>query len=106
MLSRVYDHLSLKVERAHGVRISTDRGEFLDTFAGIGVLAFGHTYEETIEAIKEKIGRFSHTSNYFLDEDAISLGQMLLRMSGGKARSSSPTRVLRRRRRRSKRSEN
>ena len=83
MLSRVYDALPLKVERAHGVRISTDKGEFIDTFAGIGVLAFGHTDEKTIEAIKEKIGRFSHTSNYFLDEDAISLGQILLRMSGG-----------------------
>jgi len=83
MLSRVYDALPLKVERAHGVRISTDKGEFLDTFAGIGVLAFGHTDEKTIEAIKEKIGRFSHTSNYFLDEDAISLSQMLLNMSCG-----------------------
>jgi acetylornithine/N-succinyldiaminopimelate aminotransferase len=54
MLSRVYDALPLKVERAHGVRISTDKGEFLDTFAGIGVLAFGHTDEKTIEAIKKR----------------------------------------------------
>jgi len=81
MISKVYSPFPIRIVSAHGVTIQTDQGEFLDTFAGIGVLAFGHSDGETIEAVTSKIKRFSHTSNYFLDEDAVSLSEKLLHFS-------------------------
>lgn len=82
MLSPVYNPFPVKIRQAHGVKISTDLGEYLDTFSGIGVLAFGHTDQATIEAVGEKLKRYSHTSNYFLDEDAVYLGEKLLDLCG------------------------
>jgi acetylornithine/succinyldiaminopimelate/putrescine aminotransferase len=84
MISRVYSPFPLRIVSAHGINIKTDQGEFLDTFAGIGVLAFGHSDVATVEAVTSKIRRFSHTSNYFLDEDAISLSEKLLHFSRSK----------------------
>ena len=81
MLSNVYSPFPLKIRSAHGIRIETDSGEYLDTFAGIGVLAFGHTDRKTVDAVTSKVQRFSHTSNYFLDEDAISLSKFILDFS-------------------------
>ena len=79
MLSNVYSPFPLEIRSAHGIRINTDKGEFIDTFSGIGVLAFGHTDEATIEAVSRKMARFSHTSNYFLDDDAERLSESLLK---------------------------
>ncbi|MGC9322666.1 MAG: aspartate aminotransferase family protein, partial [Kosmotogaceae bacterium] len=84
VISRVYSPFPLRIVSAHGINIKTDQGEFLDTFAGIGVLAFGHSDVATVEAVTSKIRRFSHTSNYFLDEDAISLSEKLLHFSRSK----------------------
>ncbi|RAM60428.1 aminotransferase class III [Mesotoga sp. SC_4PWA21] len=79
MLSNVYSPFPLEIRSAHGIRINTDKGEFIDTFSGIGVLAFGHTDEATIEAVSRKMARYSHTSNYFLDDDAERLSESLLK---------------------------
>ncbi|MFN3328723.1 MAG: aspartate aminotransferase family protein, partial [Fervidobacterium pennivorans] len=42
----------------------------IDTFMGIGVLLFGHNHDYIIKKIKEKVDRYVHISNFFLDEDA------------------------------------
>jgi acetylornithine/N-succinyldiaminopimelate aminotransferase len=82
MLSKVYSPFDLKINRAHGVKVFTDEGEYIDTFSGIGVLAFGHTDQQSVDAVKRKAERFSHISNYFLDDDALLLSEMLLKMDG------------------------
>ena len=70
-LVRVYEPFPIKVNRAEGIWIYDERGrKFLDTFAGIGVLAFGHSDPEIKKAILEKMERHMHISNFFVDEDA------------------------------------
>jgi acetylornithine/N-succinyldiaminopimelate aminotransferase len=81
-LSAVYAPLPLTVERADGIRLFTDRGVFLDTFSGIGVLTLGHSHPAVIEAMIAKIRRFTHLSNYLLDPDAEALGNSLLGLCG------------------------
>ncbi len=84
MLSPVYAPYPLVVERAEGVRIHTDKGVFIDTYSGIGVLPLGHSRPEVVHAIREKAERYTHLSNYFLDPDAPALAEALLAMTGRK----------------------
>ncbi|HPE64892.1 MAG TPA: aminotransferase class III-fold pyridoxal phosphate-dependent enzyme [Synergistales bacterium] len=84
MLSPVYAPYTLVVERAEGVRLFTDKGVFLDTYAGIGVLPLGHSHPDVVRAIREKSERYTHLSNYFLDPDAPALAESLLFMTGRK----------------------
>lgn len=82
MLAPVYAPYSLVVERAEGVRLYTDKGVFLDTYSGIGVLPLGHSHPSVVRAIREKAERYAHLSNYFLDPDAPVLAESLLAMTG------------------------
>ncbi len=84
MLSPVYEPYDLRVDRAEGVRIFTDRGDFLDAYAGIGVLPLGHGHGDVLRAIHEKADRYTHLSNYFLDPDALWMADHLVARSGGK----------------------
>ncbi len=83
MEAKVYSPYDLTVEKAEGIRIYTDKGIFLDTFAGIGVMNLGHSYPEVVEAIVSKVRKYSHLSNYFLDPDVPVMAQTLLNLSGG-----------------------
>lgn len=85
MLSPVYSPYDLVVERAEGVRIYTDRGVFLDGYAGIGVLPLGHSHPDVVRAVVEKAARYTHLSNYFLDPDAVNLAGRLAVMTGRKS---------------------
>ena len=84
MLCPVYSPLDLTVERAAGVRIFTSKGEFLDTYGGIGVLPLGHSHPDVVRAIGEKASRYAHLSNYFLDPDALEAAEILLSKTGRK----------------------
>ncbi|GAB1399819.1 acetylornithine transaminase [Aminivibrio sp.] len=84
MLCPVYSPLGLTVERAEGVRIFTSKGEFLDTYGGIGVLPLGHSHPDVVRAIGEKASRYAHLSNYFLDPDALEAAEILLSKTGRK----------------------
>lgn len=82
MLTGVYSPYDFRVKNAKGINIYTDSGDFLDTYSGIGVMAFGHSHPEVIAAIKGKVERYTHLSNYFLDEDASAVAGLLLSMTG------------------------
>jgi acetylornithine/N-succinyldiaminopimelate aminotransferase len=82
MLAPLYSPLPITVERAEGVRLFTDRGEFLDCYSGIGVMAMGHSYGPTLKAIEAKAGRHLHLGNYFLDPDALSMAEAVLALDG------------------------
>jgi acetylornithine/N-succinyldiaminopimelate aminotransferase len=84
MLSPVYSPYGFTVERAEGVRIFTDQGVFLDTYAGIGVLPLGHSHPDVVRAVCDKASRYTHLSNYFLDPDAPAVADRLLEMTGRK----------------------
>lgn len=83
MLGQLYDPYPLVVESARGIRIKTDKGEFLDTFSGIGVLPLGHSHPDVVDAITRKASRYCHLSNYFIDPDAAALAELLASRAGG-----------------------
>jgi acetylornithine/N-succinyldiaminopimelate aminotransferase len=82
LLSPVYSPWPLSVDRAEGIKIWTDKGVFLDGFAGIGVLPLGHSYPDVLRAIGEKAARYVHLSNFFLDPDAGAVAEQLTSLAG------------------------
>lgn len=82
-ICRVYDPFPIQIERAKGLYIySKDGKRYLDSFSGIGVLAFGHNDEDIKKAMIEKMERYTHISNFFLDEDAEIVSEELIRRTG------------------------
>lgn len=82
VLSEVYSPYEFKVNNAKGVWISTDKGKFIDTYSGIGVMNLGHSHPDVVDAIISKVERYTHLSNYFLDNDALAVAAKLLSMTG------------------------
>ncbi len=75
----VYKPFDLQIDHAKGIHIYTKDGRrFIDTFSGIGVLAFGHADREIQSAMINKLQRYTHISNFFEDEDAQTVAQKLL----------------------------
>lgn len=78
-ISNTYKRLPIKVKNAKGIWIYNESGEkYLDTFSGIGVLSFGHCDEEINEAISMQIKKYTHISNFFINENAIFLAKRLV----------------------------
>jgi len=80
-LSNVYKPFPITVDHAEGVYIYSQNGKkYFDTFSGIGVLAFGHSDSKIKTAIIEKLNKYSHISNFFVDKDApIVAGELVKR---------------------------
>jgi acetylornithine/N-succinyldiaminopimelate aminotransferase len=82
-LLKVYHSFPLEIEKSHGIYIySTDGVKYIDTFAGIGVSAFGHSHKELIECFQSKMSRYMHLSNFFVDNDAIYVSKKLVEFTG------------------------
>lgn len=82
-LADTYIRFPIKVRNASGVRIwDLDGNEYIDTFMGIGVLLFGHNHPNVIRAMKKKMERYVHLSNFFLDEDAEYVARRLVSETG------------------------
>lgn len=70
-LCNVYKPFDLQIDYARGLYLYAKDGKrFIDTFSGIGVLAFGHADRDIEDAMIKKMKRYTHISNFFLDEDA------------------------------------
>jgi len=75
---KLYNNYNFTIERAEGVYIyDTEGNKYFDTFAGIGVLALGHSHPKVVKAISAKLERYAHTSNYFLDEDTERVAELI-----------------------------
>lgn len=83
-LCNIYNPYHITVEKAEGIRIYTDKGVYIDTFAGIGVLNLGHSHPDVVNAVISKVRRFAHLSNYFLDPEAEEMAHTLLGFTGRK----------------------
>jgi len=78
-----YKRLPLEVDRGEGVYLFTRDGKrYLDMFAGLAVNALGYAHPRVVEAISAQASRFTHLSNYFLQETQIGLAEELTRLSG------------------------
>lgn len=55
--------LPVYIERAHGsILVDVDGNQFVDVCAGIGVTTVGHTNEAVVAAVREQVGRVTHTA--------------------------------------------
>ncbi len=55
--------LPVYIDRAHGsILVDVDGNQFLDLCAGIGVTTIGHTDEGVVAAVREQVGRVTHTA--------------------------------------------
>ncbi|MCW2951488.1 MAG: acetylornithine and succinylornithine aminotransferase [Conexibacter sp.] len=72
--------------RGAGARLwDADGVEYLDFLAGISVLNVGHCHPAVVEAVRDQVGRLTHTTNLFYNEPAMRLAGRLARSSlGGK----------------------
>lgn len=85
MILKMYDYYKMDIDYAEGINIYTKDGKkYIDTFSGIGVLALGHSNKELIERLKNKMDKYMHLSNYFLDEDAEWVAKKLVELTGEK----------------------
>lgn len=77
-----YKRLPLDIERGEGVYLyARDGKRYLDMFAGLAVNALGYAHPRVIRAINEQASRFTHLSNYFLQESQVRLAEILSRLS-------------------------
>ncbi|MEW6511979.1 MAG: acetylornithine/succinylornithine family transaminase [Bacteroidota bacterium] len=82
-LFHTYKRLPLEVERGEGVYLYTRDGKrYLDMFAGLAVNALGYAHPRVVRAIADQAARYTHLSNYFLQEPQVRLAELLIRHGG------------------------
>jgi acetylornithine/N-succinyldiaminopimelate aminotransferase len=83
---QTYARAPVQFVRGEGARMWDSEGkEYLDFLAGISVCSVGHCHPAVVEAVREQVGRLTHTSNLYLTEGGVLLAQRLAESSlGGK----------------------
>ncbi|MGH2912066.1 MAG: aspartate aminotransferase family protein [Solirubrobacteraceae bacterium] len=81
-----YNRLPVEFVRGEGTRLwDADGVEYLDFLCGISVTSLGHCHPRVVAAVREQVGKLTHTSNLFYTEPAMLLAQRLSESSlGGK----------------------
>lgn len=81
-----YARQPVEFVRGEGARLwDADGVEHLDFLSGISVLNVGHCHPAVVAAVREQVGRLTHTTNLFYTEPAMRLAQRLAASSlGGK----------------------
>lgn len=83
VLFHTYKRLPLAVVRGEGVYVYTQDGKrYLDMFGGLAVNALGYAHPGVVKAIAGQAARYTHLSNYFLQEPQVRLAELLTRHSG------------------------
>jgi acetylornithine aminotransferase len=78
-----YKRLPLEVERGEGCYLYTKDGKkYLDMFSGLAVNALGYAHPAIIKAVDEQVRKYTHLSNFFIQEPQIQLAERLLSLSG------------------------
>jgi acetylornithine/N-succinyldiaminopimelate aminotransferase len=78
-----YKRLPLEIMRGEGMFLfDRDGKRYLDMFLGLAVNALGYAHPAVTAAITAQAGRFTHLSNYFLQETQIRLAELLTAASG------------------------
>ncbi len=78
-----YKRLPLEIERGTGMELIAAGGRrYLDMFSGLAVNALGYGNPAVVRAIREQAGRYTHLSNYYLQEPQIRLAELLTAESG------------------------
>ncbi len=78
-----YKRLPLTVERGEGCYLyTTDGKKYLDMFSGLAVNALGYAHPAVIAAVETQVRKYTHLSNFFIQEPQLQLAERLLRLSG------------------------
>ncbi len=73
-----YVRNAVEFVRGEGVLLWDSEGnEYLDFLAGISVLNVGHCHPRVVAAVREQVGRLTHTSNLYYTEPAMRLAKAL-----------------------------
>jgi acetylornithine/N-succinyldiaminopimelate aminotransferase len=82
-----YARATVEFARGEGARLwDSDGKEYLDFLAGISVCSVGHCHPTVVQAVREQVGKLTHTSNLYLTEGGVRLAQRLCESSlGGRA---------------------
>ena len=82
-LFHTYKRLPLEIDRGEGVYlIARDGTRYLDMFSGLAVNALGYAHPRVLRAIADQAARYTHLSNYFLQEPQIRLAELLAGQGG------------------------
>ncbi len=77
-----YKRLPLEVERGEGCYLfTTDGKKYLDMFSGLAVNALGYAHPAIIKAVDEQVRKYTHLSNFFIQEPQLQLAERLLSLS-------------------------
>jgi acetylornithine aminotransferase len=80
---KTYKRLPLEVDRGEGCYLFTRDGKkYLDMFSGLAVNALGYAHPAVIDAVEKQIRKYTHLSNFFMQEPQQALADRLLRLSG------------------------
>jgi len=78
-----YKRLPLEVERGEGCYLyTTDGKKYLDMFSGLAVNALGYAHPAIIKAVDDQVRKYTHLSNFFIQEPQLQLAERLLSLSG------------------------
>jgi acetylornithine aminotransferase len=78
-----YKRIPLEIDRGEGVYLFTKDGtRYLDMFSGLAVNALGYAHPGVVAAITEQAKRYTHLSNYYLQEPQLLLAEQLVKHSG------------------------
>ena len=82
-LLHTYNRYQIVFDKSEGMYMYDIEGKkYLDFYSGIGVFALGHHYKDYDEALKNKIDKLLHTSNYFYNVPAVDAATKLKEVSG------------------------
>jgi len=84
-VAKSYGRLPLEIVGGKGALCYDENNkEYIDLGSGIAVNIFGFSDAEWIDALKEQIDKFAHTSNYYYTEPCARLAQLLCEKTGMK----------------------
>jgi len=82
-LFHTYKRLPLDIERGEGLYLYSAGGNrYLDMFSGLAVNALGYNHPRVVRAICRQAERYTHLSNYFVQEPQLQLAELLVKHSG------------------------
>jgi acetylornithine/N-succinyldiaminopimelate aminotransferase len=82
-LFHTYKRLPLEIDHGEGMYlVARDGRKYLDMFSGLAVNALGYAHPRVTKAIVDQANRYTHLSNYFLQEPQIRLAELLTKHSG------------------------
>ncbi|MDN5342679.1 MULTISPECIES: aspartate aminotransferase family protein [Oceanotoga] len=75
---KMYDSFDIEIQNTDRMYIYDIKGnKYIDTFSGIGVNAFGHSYKPLIETMENKMKKFIHISNLILDKEILQVSEKI-----------------------------